>query len=54
MNYLTENELLYVKGGASLTGTFLNAVTRMFSVLLEVGRSIGSAIIRHYKKDYCI
>lgn len=49
---LEEKELLMLRGGA-ITGTFLNAVTRMFSVLLELGRSIGSAIVRYKTKNYC-
>lgn len=51
---LKDYELLEIKGGAiNVTGTLLNAVTRMFSVLLELGRSIGSAIVRHKTKNYC-
>lgn len=53
MNYLSNEELCAIKGGA-INGTFLNAMTRMFSTLLEVGRAIGSSIIRHFKKNYCI
>ena len=52
---LNDEELSNVYGGGSLlTGTFLNAVTRMFSTLLDVGRAIGSAIVRHHTKNYCI
>lgn len=53
MYNMTDAELVNIKGG-SITGTFLNAVTRMFSTLLEVGRSIGSAILRYRSKNYCI
>lgn len=52
---LTTEELLETKGGAiNITGTFLNAVTRMFSTLLDVGRAIGSAIVRYKTKNYCV
>ena len=53
MNYLANEELLDIKGGAALTGTLLNAITKMFSTLLDVGRAIGSSISRLYTKNYC-
>ncbi len=55
MKYMTSEELVKVSGGASLlTGTFLNAVTKMFSTFFEVGRAIGSSIVRYFTGNYCV
>lgn len=55
MKKLKDEELFSIKGGNSLlTGTFINAVTRLFSTLFDVGRAIGSAISRYYSGNYCV
>jgi hypothetical protein len=49
---LKEEELYKIQGGA-VTATLLNALSRAASTILEIGRSVGSAIRRAYSKNYC-
>ncbi len=55
MNKLKKEELLQIEGGNTnlLTATFLNAVARCLDSLLEIGRSIGSAISRWKNGNLC-
>ena len=47
---LTKEELSYIYGGgASLSGTFINSVIKAFSMIIDFGRTVGSAI--RYKKS---
>lgn len=50
---MNREELLVIKGGASISGTIINALVKGLSVVLELGRSLGTAIRRYQKKDYC-
>lgn len=42
---LTKKELCEIVGGA-VTASFLNAIARGINVILDLGRSVGSAIRR--------
>ena len=54
MKELNKEELLNVNGGASLlTASFLNAASRIISTILELGRSLGTSIIRSTTGRYC-
>ncbi len=46
-------ELIQIVGGASISGTVLNALIRAINASLEVGRSLGSAIRRWKTKTSC-
>ncbi len=47
---LTKEELSNIYGGgASLSGTFINSVIKAFSMIIDFGRTVGSAI--RYKKS---
>lgn len=48
---LTNKELLEIQGG--LTATWLNALSRAASTILDIGRTIGSSIRRAFSKNYC-
>ena len=51
---MENNELINIVGGASsINGTILNSISRLFSTLLEIGRTIGSSIRRAQNKNYC-
>ena len=52
MMKLGDDYLLTIKGG-TITSTMLNAVSRLITTILELGRTIGSSIYRYRKKDYC-
>lgn len=54
MHKLSELEMQKIKGGNSyITAAFISAITRCGSCILDVGRSIGSAIRRIYENDSC-
>lgn len=49
MSTLSEYELNCLIGGASISGTLLNSVSKLINTLLDLGRTIGSSI--RYWKD---
>jgi hypothetical protein len=49
---LEEQELISIQGG-SITASYLNAVSRAVSTILDLGRTVGTAIRRLYSKNYC-
>lgn len=49
---MTKSELLEVTGGA-ITAAFLNAIARGISVILDAGRSVGTAIRRIGSNSIC-
>ncbi|MBR1414055.1 MAG: hypothetical protein IJ574_05265 [Bacilli bacterium] len=49
---LNDKQLITINGGA-ISATYLNAIARAATVLLELGRTIGSAIRRGFSKNYC-
>ena len=54
MNELNKKELMEVKGGTSnITGAFITSLVRAGDTLLELGRSLGSAIRRIYDGNIC-
>lgn len=54
MNKLKSNELIEIVGGSDfLTATFINSISKCIDALLEVGRSIGSAIRRITSNNLC-
>ena len=46
MRALTNKELMEIDGGAVFSASLLNAASRAISTLMELGRNLGSAIIR--------
>lgn len=51
---LTNKELLNIDGGASwFTASFLNAASRALSTLMDLGRSLGTAIRRAINGSVC-
>jgi hypothetical protein len=53
MNYMTKEELVNVVGGASITGSMLSAIIKGINSLLDLGRSLGSAIRRLRNNTIC-
>lgn len=49
---MTKNELLEITGGA-VTAAFLNAIARGIGVILDAGRSVGTAIRRIGSNSIC-
>ena len=52
-NRLSKNELLMIIGGASVSGTLVNAFTSAFKSLYGFGQNFGSSIRRIVKKKLC-
>ena len=55
MRELDNKELLNIDGGATnwFSATFLNAASRALSTLMDLGRSLGTAIIRTINGSVC-
>jgi len=49
---LTEDELKKINGG-SLSGTLINSIVRGVNLIFELGRAIGSALLRLKNKSRC-
>jgi bacteriocin-like protein len=52
MILLNNNELKKINGG-SLSGTLINAIVRGVSFIFDLGRALGSAILRLNRKKIC-
>ena len=51
---MTNKELNNIIGGASsISGTLLNSISKLIETLLDLGRSIGSAIRYNKSKITC-
>lgn len=46
METIEKNELLLIVGGINVTGTLINSLVRGINSLLDLGRSLGTAIRR--------
>ena len=54
MKKLSDIEIQKIEGGNSyITAAFISSITRAGNCILDVGRSIGSAIRRIYENDIC-
>lgn len=53
MRKMDKSEMLKINGGTSISSTLVSAFTRAGSTLLEIGRSLGSAIRRIYDGSSC-
>ena len=53
MRELNNKELMNIEGGASLTAAFLNAAARTIETVMDIGRSLGSAIRRAFSGKVC-
>ncbi len=49
---MTNEELLTIKGGA-VSAALINSIVRFGTIILELGRSLGTIIIRVTKKTTC-
>lgn len=50
---LKKEELLNISGGASLSASWLNAVSRAVTTLMDLGRSLGTSIRRSISGKIC-
>lgn len=49
---MSEEELINIKGGA-ISGNFLNYLSKLITTILDIGRTIGSAINYMKKGKTC-
>lgn len=50
---LEKQALLQIKGGASMSASMINAFVRGIDIIMDVGRSLGSAIRRMRDGNVC-
>lgn len=53
---LRKDELIDIVGGSTTSytsATFISAITRGLNVLMDIGRSVGTAISRLINKNVC-
>ena len=53
MKELNNNELLSIDGGVSISGPLINSITKGITTLLDMGRSLGTAIRRIGSNNVC-
>lgn len=53
MNLIENEKLNEIKGGINITGSFISAIVRGIDVILELGRSLGSAFRRSKDNNLC-
>lgn len=53
MKRLSNDELKQVVGGINLNNSLINAFSRIISVILDVGRSLGTSIRRIGEDNIC-
>ncbi len=50
---LDNKQLLNIVGGINITGAFLNYLVKGINSILDLGRSVGTAIRRITSKNIC-
>ncbi len=50
---LENNKLIEIVGGSTISGTVLNSVNKLIESIMDVGRSLGTAIRMIYSKRSC-
>lgn len=48
-----DQELFTIKGGVNISGTIINAIVAGAKIILEIGRSFGTALKRNSSNDLC-
>lgn len=50
---LNNKELMNIEGGATWSASLFNAAARTIETVLDIGRSLGSALRRIFNGKYC-
>jgi len=53
MKKISKEELYGIIGGASITGTMLNAIAKGVNTIYNIGRALGSSLRRAISGKYC-
>ncbi len=50
---MQDSELKLIRGGVGFSASAVNAIVRMFTTSLELGRTLGTIIRKKLDKNYC-
>ena len=50
---IDNNELKKIKGGSTISASFINAILNILDTFMDAGRSVGSSIRRLFSKQFC-
>ena len=53
MKKLDNQQLLTIKGGINITAALINAIARIGGTILELGRTVGTSIVRLRSGKIC-
>lgn len=53
MNIMTNNEMYNVTGGAAITSSMINAITKAVGTIYKIGQSVGSSLRRVIGGNFC-
>lgn len=53
MQVLTKEELMCIVGGLSISGTLISALVKGLNTILDIGRSLGTALRRVVSSSLC-
>ncbi len=53
MKEITKQKLNEVNGGINITGTFISSLVRGIDIIMDLGRSLGSAFRRAKDRSLC-
>ena len=53
MKKLDKDYLLSIKGGINITAALINAIARIGGTILELGRTVGTSIVRLRSGKIC-
>ena len=50
---LKKDELIQIRGGINISGTFINSIVRGIEAIMNLGRSFGTALRRIGSNNIC-
>lgn len=53
MEHIEQEELYQIKGGTSISATFINSFTSMIKALFGIGQNLGASLRRIYEDSMC-
>lgn len=53
MKRLTNNELIHIHGGLSISGNLINSFVKGLNLFLDLGKSLGTALRRILTSSLC-
>lgn len=50
---IDDKQLIYIKGGFSVTSAFINSMVKVFEMIIDLGKTVGSIMRRKTDGTYC-